>query len=165
MNTTRSPTKGKVLVFCGGCLLAAGIGAVQYLASPEMTLSLFYLLPIMLTAWYVGLWAGVAVAFCCTGFWLLADLTVIDAFSRHFIPIVNESFRLLVFLIIAWITATLHKALSDFLSPPDSVGEMIAAADKLMYVAKKDQQLNIFHQIIGDTSTPAGEDRSGPFDG
>jgi diguanylate cyclase (GGDEF)-like protein len=269
---------------------AAGIGAVQYLSSPEMTLSLFYLLPIMMTAWYIDLWAGAAVAICCTGFWLLADLTEINAFSRRAIPIVNETFRLLVFLIIAWITATLHKALSEqkalanidpltriynrraffdlaerelkrarrfhyplsilfmdldnfkcindnlghhvgdellylvaqhikgrireidilarlggdefcvllvdstpvvsrkvtrklqleisellhhrnwpvtisigaatFLSLSGSVGEMIAAADKLMYVAKKDQQLNSFHKIIDDTVTPAGDDRS-----
>jgi hypothetical protein len=99
-------------VFCGGCLTAAGIGTVHYLTGPELTLSLFYLLPIMLTAWYVGLWAGVVIAFCCAGFWLLADLTVIDAFRRPLIPIVNETFRLLVFLIIAWITATLYKALT-----------------------------------------------------
>jgi diguanylate cyclase (GGDEF)-like protein len=290
MNKTRSPTGRKVLVFCGGCLTAAGIGTIHYLAGPEMTLSLFYLLPIMLTAWYVGLWAGVAVAFCCAGFWLLADLTVIDAFRRPIIPIVNETFRLLVFLIIAWITATLHKALSKqkvlanidpltrisnrraffdlaerelkrarrfsyplsvlyldldnfknvnddlghhvgdellclvaqhiqrhireidiparlggdefcvllvdstpiashrvsqklqlgiselmrsknwpvtisigaatYLSFPGCVSEMIAAADQLMYTAKKDRQLNIVHKIIDAAATPAGDNRS-----
>jgi diguanylate cyclase (GGDEF)-like protein len=85
---------------------------VHYLTGPEMTLSLFYLLPIMLAAWHVGLWAGVIMAFCCAGLWLLADLAVINAFRRPVIPIVNETFRLLVFLIIAWITATLHKALA-----------------------------------------------------
>jgi diguanylate cyclase (GGDEF)-like protein len=277
-------------VFCGCCLTAAGIGTVHYLTGPEMTLSLFYLLPIMLTAWYVGLWAGVVMAFFCTGFWLLADLTVIDTFRRPLIPIVNETFRLLVFLIIAWITATLHKALSKqkvlanidpltrisnrraffdlaerelkraqrfhyplsilymdldnfkyvnddlghqvgdellylvaqhiqrhireidilarfggdefcvllvdstpiashkvsqklqlsiselmrnknwpvtisigaatFLSFPGCVREMIATADQLMYVAKKDRQLNIIHKIIDDAATPAGDDRS-----
>jgi diguanylate cyclase (GGDEF)-like protein len=280
----------KVLVFCGCCLMAAGIGAVHYLTGPELTLSLFYLLPIMLTAWYVGLVAGVVIAFCCAGLWLLADLTVIDAFRRPVIPIINETFRLLVFLIIAWITATLHKALlkqkvlanvdpltrisnrraffdlaerelkrarrfnyplsilymdldnfkcvnddlghlvgdellclvaqhiqgrireidilarlggdefcvllvnsqpvasrkvtrklqleiselmhdrnwpvtisigaATFLSLPGSVGEMIATADQLMYVAKKDQQLNIFHKIINDAATPADGHRS-----
>ncbi len=113
MNSTRSPTLFKTLVFCGCCLTAAGISAVHYLTGPELTLSLFYLLPIMLTAWHVGLVAGVVLAFCCTGLWLLADLTVIDAFRRPVIPIVNETFRLVVFLIIAWITATLHKALVE----------------------------------------------------
>jgi PleD family two-component response regulator len=55
---------------------------------------------------------------------------------------------------------TISIGAASFLSPPGSVGEMIAAADKLMYVAKKDQQLNIFHKIIDDTATPAGDDRS-----
>lgn len=111
MNTTRSPTRLKALAFCGGGLAAAAIGAVHYVTGPELTLSLFYLLPIMLVTWYVGPWAGVVIAFSCTGFWLLADLTVIDAFKRPAIPIVNETFRLLVFLIIVWITRTLHRAL------------------------------------------------------
>lgn len=111
MNTTRSPTRRNALVFCGGCLTAAGIGAVHYLTGPELTLSLFYLLPIMLVTWYVGPWAGVVMAFCCAGFWLLADLAVIDAFRRPIIPILNETFRLLVFLIIVWITAALHETL------------------------------------------------------
>jgi diguanylate cyclase (GGDEF)-like protein len=263
---------------------------MHYQTGPELTLSLFYLLPIMLTAWYVGLVAGVVLAFCCTGLWLLADLTVIDAFRRPVIPVVNETFRLMVFLIIAWITATLHKALvkqkllanidpltrisnrraffdlaerelkrarrfnyplsilymdldnfkrvnddlghhvgdellclvarhiqgrireidilarlggdefcallvdsepvasrkvtrklqleiselmhdrnwpvtisigaATFFSLPGSVGEMIATADQLMYVAKKDRQLNIFHKTINDAATPAGDHRS-----
>jgi diguanylate cyclase (GGDEF)-like protein len=111
MQTTPSTSRFKTLVFCGCCLTAAGIGASHHLTGPELTLSLFYLLPIMLSSWYVGLWAGVAMAFGCAGLWLLADLTVVDAFKRPFIPIINETFRLLVFLIIAWITATLHKAL------------------------------------------------------
>ncbi len=277
-------------MFCGGCLTAAGIGTVHYLTGPELTLSLFYLLPIMLVTWYVGPWAGVVIAFCCAGLWLLADLTVIDAFRRPVIPIVNETFRLLVFLIIVWITATLHKALlkqkvlanidpltrisnrraffdlaarelkrarrfnyplsilymdldnfkcvnddlghhvgdellcqvarhiqrhireidilarlggdefcvllvdstpivshkvsrklhlsiselmrsknwpvtisigaATFLSFPGCVSEMIAAADQLMYIAKKDRQQNIIHKIINGVETPAGDNRS-----
>ncbi|MGD9246779.1 MAG: diguanylate cyclase [Desulfobacteraceae bacterium] len=111
MYATRSTTLFKTLVFCGCCLTAAVIGAVHYLTGPEMTLSLFYLLPIMLSSWYVGPWSGVVMAFSCAGLWLLADLTVIDAFRRPVIPILNETFRLLVFLIIVWITTALHKAL------------------------------------------------------
>ncbi|MGD8845599.1 MAG: diguanylate cyclase, partial [Desulfobacteraceae bacterium] len=111
MYATRSTTLFKTLVFCGCCLTAAVIGAVHYLTGPEMTLSLFYLLPIMLSSWYVGPWSGVVMAFSCAGLWLLADWTVIDAFRRPVIPILNETFRLLVFLIIVWITTALHKAL------------------------------------------------------
>jgi diguanylate cyclase (GGDEF)-like protein len=91
--------------------LAATIGTAHYLTGPELTLSLFYLLPILIMTWHVGCWAGAMIAFGCAGFWLLADLTVIDAFRRPVIPIVNETFRLLVFLIIVWITGTLHRAL------------------------------------------------------
>lgn len=277
-------------MFCGGGLAAAGIGAVHYVTGPELTLSLFYLLPILLVTWYVGPWAGVVIAFCCAGFWLLADLTVIDAFKRPAIPIVNETFRLLVFLIIVRITGTLHRTLekqkvlanidpltricnrraffdlaerelkrarrfnyplamlymdldnfkrvnddfghhvgdellcmvarhiqghireidvlarlggdefcillvdskpvatrkvarklqlefselmrrrnwpvavsigaATFLSFPGGVDQMIATADKLMYVAKKDRQQNIIHEIINGAATHGGDDRS-----
>lgn len=43
---------------------------------------------------------------------------------------------------------TISIGAATFLSLPGSVGEMIATADKLMYLAKKDQQLNIFHKTI-----------------
>lgn len=86
MITTRSTLRFKTLVFCGCCLTAAGIGASHHLTGPELTLSLFYLLPIMLTSWYVGLWAGVAIVFFCAGLWLLADWTVIETFRRPSFP-------------------------------------------------------------------------------
>ena len=54
---------------------------------------------------------------------------------------------------------TISIGAATFLSFPGSVDEMITAADKLMYVAKKDRQLSIIHEIIGGAATPA-DDRS-----
>jgi diguanylate cyclase (GGDEF)-like protein len=55
---------------------------------------------------------------------------------------------------------TISIGAATFLSFPGCVSEMIAAADQLMYVAKKDRQLNIIHKIIDDVASPAGDDRS-----
>lgn len=105
-----------LLAIC--CLLAAVfIGVIRFLTGPEFALSLFYLLPIALATWYGGRWVGVVVSLVSAASWLIADLSMLPAFSSILIPFLNETFRLTVFLIITWILSKLkttmdeHKAL------------------------------------------------------
>ena len=105
-------------LLASACLLAAIlIGVIRFLTGPELALSLFYLLPIGLATWYAGKWAGVMVSLAGAVSWLIADLNMLPAFSSAFIPLLNETFRLTVFLIITLILTKLkhtmdaHKAL------------------------------------------------------
>ncbi|MGD8846595.1 MAG: GGDEF domain-containing protein, partial [Desulfobacteraceae bacterium] len=50
---------------------------------------------------------------------------------------------------------TISIGAATFLSFPSSVSEMICAADQLMYVAKKERQLNIIHKVIDGAAIPA----------
>jgi diguanylate cyclase (GGDEF)-like protein len=99
-------------------MLAILIGVIRYLTGPEFALSLFYLFPIILGTWYVGQWAGILLSLASAFSWLMADLAMTRAFSSTLIPFLNESFRLLVFLIITFMLVKLknaidtHKALS-----------------------------------------------------
>jgi diguanylate cyclase (GGDEF)-like protein len=103
-------------IFC--FLLAILTGLIRYLTGPEFSLSLFYLFPIILGTWYVGQSAGVLLSLVSAFSWLVADLSMPHVFSSTLIPFLNESFRLLVFLIITFILAKLktaidtHKALA-----------------------------------------------------
>jgi len=103
-------------IFC--LLLAIVIGVIRYLTGPELALSLFYLFPIIVGTWYVGRWAGILLSFAGALSWLMADLAMMQAFSSTMIPFLNETFRLLVFLIITFLLVKLknaidtHKALS-----------------------------------------------------
>jgi diguanylate cyclase (GGDEF)-like protein len=91
-------------------LLAILIGVIRYLTGPEFALSLFYLFPIMWGTWYVGKWAGILLSLVSALSWLAADLAMPRAFSSILIPCLNETFRLLVFLIITFILLRLKNA-------------------------------------------------------
>lgn len=59
--------------------LIALIGFIDYATGYEISSSIFYLLPVMLTAWAIGLWWGIAVSAVCAATWLVADVA-----SGHF---------------------------------------------------------------------------------
>jgi diguanylate cyclase (GGDEF)-like protein len=58
-----------------GFSLIAAIGALDYYASGyDLSLSIFYLVPVSLLAWTVGRWAGVIGSLVCVCVWLLLDI-------------------------------------------------------------------------------------------
>jgi len=106
------------LFLCGLCL-SMTIGYIRYLTGPELALSLFYLFPIFLVTWHIGLWAGLTISFASAISWLIADVMMLHAFSSVLIPYINETFRLVVFIIITYtihqlkITLENHKELAE----------------------------------------------------
>ena len=107
-----NPKKYSKLFFIILCLfLVLVIGVFRYLSGPELALSLFYLFPIALATWHVGRWAGISMSIASTMSWLAADLLMLSSFSNALIPYLNETFRLIVFLIISHIIFGLRTAL------------------------------------------------------
>ncbi|MFZ5571568.1 MAG: GGDEF domain-containing protein [Thermodesulfobacteriota bacterium] len=100
------------LVFAVSLLLTAAIGYLRHLTGPEYALSAFYIFPIALSAWLVGIWGGVSISAAGALSWLTADLSIIESFSNPYVPYVNETFRLLVFLFIALLISKM-KALVE----------------------------------------------------
>ena len=96
-----------------GIFLVLVIGVIRYLTGPELALSLFFLFPIALVTWQVGRWAGILISIASTLSWLVADLLMLGSFSNAFIPYLNETFRLIVFLIIALTIFELRTALEN----------------------------------------------------
>jgi diguanylate cyclase (GGDEF)-like protein len=88
------------------------IGWIRLLTGPEFSFSLLYLLPIITVTWLVGKSWGILISILSAFSWLLADLSMIDRFSKSYIPLINESFRLLVFLFIIFII-TRHKKILE----------------------------------------------------
>lgn len=99
--------------------LAMLISYIRYLTGPELALSLFFLFPIVFVTWNVGFWAGILISISSAISWLIADVMMPNAFSSVFIPYINETFRLIVFLIITYTVNQLqttlenHKELAD----------------------------------------------------
>lgn len=106
--TLRKPS---FFALCVGTVVA--IGWIRLFTGPEWALSLFYLLPIMLAVWHLGRLAGILVSLCSAASWLTADIQMLSAFSNPYIPFINETFRLLVFLIITFVLDKLRISLED----------------------------------------------------
>jgi diguanylate cyclase (GGDEF)-like protein len=104
-------TKSLFVIFC--FTLALGIGAVRYLTGPELALSLFYLFPIGLATWYGGMWIGVFMSLISALSWLAADIMMLDSFSSILIPFLNETFRLIVFLVVTYIISRLKTTIDN----------------------------------------------------
>lgn len=82
------------------------------MTGPEFAFSLLYLLPIVAATWLVGPRWGAMVSAVSAFSWLFADLSMIDRFSNLTVPLVNETFRLTVFLFIVFMI-TRHKKLLE----------------------------------------------------
>lgn len=103
---------GKPAVFVFSLLLVGAISYVRYWTGPEYAFSVFYFFPIVIMTWMLGLAAGIVFAVASALSWLIADLKLIGTFSSPWVPFLNETFRLAVFLIIVVLIWKLKTALS-----------------------------------------------------
>jgi len=86
--------------------LVALIGVLDYITIPPISFELFYILPILLVAWFVGRRGAIFIAVACTGATFLSDLLtaphgdlVLDAW--------NVAVQLGVFLVVGLIATTI----------------------------------------------------------
>jgi diguanylate cyclase (GGDEF)-like protein len=85
------------------CLIAA-IGRLDFVTGPDIGLSLFYLLPILAIAWWLGTAPALVTAGAASLSWFLADATVHSS-GYLFISIWNGFSRLVIFAFIAVMTS------------------------------------------------------------
>ena len=90
--------------------LVALIGVCDYLTGTEVALTVFYLIPIALGAWYVGPRTGRMLAFLSAGAWLLADVYGGHLYQSPIIPPWNAAVCLAFFLIIAATTSVRQRS-------------------------------------------------------
>src|SRR5207302_6840276 len=83
---SRLPAAALVLA---GLVIVAGLGWMDFVTGPELTPLVFYLVPVVLVAWYAGRWPGAIVA-CAGGLaWMLADAVTHGEYSHWSIPYWN----------------------------------------------------------------------------
>lgn len=92
-------------------LLVLSVGAVDYVTGFEINLSILYLIPIAILAWYANLGVAVIFAFisACEGF--LADFWAGNVYSNPWIPYWNASVWLGVFTLFVLLLHRLQEAL------------------------------------------------------
>lgn len=92
-------------------LLVLLIGLADYLAGPDISLLVFFMLPIFLAVWFVGKRAGVMIVILSGAVWMTLALTTSRQYSHPSIPYWNIATRLCFILIFANILTSLKKVL------------------------------------------------------
>lgn len=87
------------------------VGALDYFTGEELGLSIFYAIPVMLMAWYMGRTMGFITSFTAALIWYIADIATGRVYSNAVIPVWNAGVRLGFFLIIAFFLSSLRDAL------------------------------------------------------
>jgi diguanylate cyclase (GGDEF)-like protein len=119
INTRRRPMslltllekQSKAFILFLTLALIALIGLIDYRTGYEIGSSITYLLPIMLAAWVVGMWWGIAASIVCAGTWLWADVASGHAYSSGIIMLWSGLMRLGFFLLLTYSTATIKRML------------------------------------------------------
>jgi predicted signal transduction protein with EAL and GGDEF domain len=75
-------------------LLVALVGFVDHTTGPELSFSIFCLVPIAVVSWFGGRSVGSLVAFTTAIVWLFADLTSGHNYSNQLIPLRDAGVRL-----------------------------------------------------------------------
>jgi signal transduction histidine kinase len=137
---------GRTVSLTALCLVAvASIGLVDLLSGPDIGFSLFYLIPVVVAAWYVGRGPGVILAVAGAVAWLVADAS--DRNTVSFLASIWNGFtRMVIFIAIALLLdrqrtnaarlAAVHRQREDFLRVldyelPRPVEAIAALAEKL----------------------------------
>ena len=101
----------KSLVFAISLALVLIIGTIDFLAGPEISLLVFFMLPIFVAVWFVGKRAGISVSILSGVVWTAIALATTHTYEHPAIPIWNIVSKFGFLLIFANILASLKKVL------------------------------------------------------
>lgn len=91
-------------------MLVLLIWLVDYASGPQLSISIFYLLPIGLATWYINRWAGFLVSLASAAAWLVTDLTTNPYYDNPLIPFWNAGVRLGIFMVVTYVLSSLKLA-------------------------------------------------------
>jgi diguanylate cyclase (GGDEF)-like protein len=94
-----------------GVVLVGITGVVDILTGYELAFSLFYVIPVSYTTWYIGRRYGIIMSLFSAMIWLWADVASGHFYSQPIIPIWNAMIRFAFFIIIALLLSALKKTL------------------------------------------------------
>ena len=93
-----------------GALFAA-LAAIDFATSPDLSFLVFYLLPVLLTSWFLGRRQGLLVSFASVGAWTLDDVLTHRVYVHVGVPIWNRTGVLAFFVFLSWLAGVLKEAL------------------------------------------------------
>ena len=103
----------KSLLIFVGFVMVPLVGILHHIAGPQLSLTIFYMIPIALVAWFTERWFGFIFSILSALVWLVVDLTSGAAYSSSDIPYWNGLARLGSLFIFTFILSTLKKSLKQ----------------------------------------------------
>jgi diguanylate cyclase (GGDEF)-like protein len=97
----------------GGAILALLLGVPDYFFGHQVGFSIFYLVPVALTAWYAGRSAGLLVACLSAATWFTANILSGVSYSNTYIPLWNTLVRLTFFITVVFLLNALKREKSS----------------------------------------------------
>ncbi|HET6369686.1 MAG TPA: diguanylate cyclase, partial [Nitrospiria bacterium] len=94
------------LIMVEALILAIVIGILDYRSGVDVSLMIFYLVPIFIAAWCIGNWAGILLALGSSAAWFFEDVLSSTPHSHPLIPYWNAAVKIGFFLIIAWLMSS-----------------------------------------------------------
>lgn len=107
----RLGTTTKGLLVAGSILLLGALATVDIFLGPELSASVFYLVPIVVITWYLGFGAGMLTAAAAALLWLGVDRYHEPAYAHTFAPYWNAAVRWIFFVVVAYLLARLQQEL------------------------------------------------------
>jgi signal transduction histidine kinase len=89
--------------------LVGAIGWLDYATGLELSVSLLYLLPIIIGTWVAGRSIGYTVALAGAGVWLAADFLERHTYGHWFLPVWNTLTLAISFLLVAALVGSLRR--------------------------------------------------------
>lgn len=96
-------------LLCLSIVLATTISLLDYAVQIDLSLSTFYLVPIVIAAWYVDLRSGIALSLLCSLAWFWADIAA-KQYGIILLPIWNAGIRLSFFVIVSYLISLQKQA-------------------------------------------------------
>lgn len=94
-----------------GSLLIAVLGALDYMTGPDLSLFIFYLVPVSLATWFAGNTAGMALSVLSAVAWSLADILSSRAGRHAAVPYWNLVMELSAFFLASSVLAGLRSSM------------------------------------------------------
>lgn len=92
-------------------LLAFGLGYLHLLTGLAYEFHVFFVMPVLAVAWFVGRGPAYVIASAEAGVWFAADRMLDGGQAAPFALLSNTSMRLAIFLFVAWVLGQMRAAL------------------------------------------------------
>lgn len=99
------------LVVTLGITILGMVGIIDYLTGPNFSLSILYLIPVLLVSWYTGRLPGIAISFACALIWLTASLLGKNYYEYPVVLYWNDLMELAFFLTVTILITALKSSL------------------------------------------------------